>query len=219
MCFSASGSFGVAAVIAATGVVAMTQKQVRAHRLMAMVPLLFAAQQCAEGVVWLTMYDQQRTLHRMAVAMFLGLAVVVWPTWMPLALLVAEAQRTRRRLLVLLTVVGICVSTYAGVILLRDLPVSRVQGHSVAYSYAETGNVVVLSLYLPMYVLATVVPFFISSLNKAKIMGGLLAVALVATFVIKRNALVSTWCFFAAIFSGVIVLSIAAEHKLAARTA
>jgi hypothetical protein len=51
------------------------------------------------------------------------------------------------------------------------------------------------------------------------VMGGLLAVALVATFVIKRNALVSTWCFFAAIFSGIIVASIAAEHKLAAKPA
>jgi hypothetical protein len=37
----------------------------------------------------------------------------------------------------------------------------------------------------------------------------------VATFVMERATLTSVWCFFAAILSGVIVLGIAAEHRLA----
>jgi hypothetical protein len=215
MCFSASGSFGVAAIIAATGAVAVGQKHVRAHRLLATVPLLFAAQQITEGVVWLTLRSPTSVVHRLAVAVFLGMAVVIWPTWMPLGLLVAESRPRRRRTLAGLTALGVLVSIYAGSILMRALPVARVAGHSLAYSYAETGNVIVLSLYLPLYALATVAPFMISSMTSAKIMGALLAVGLVATFVIKRDALVSTWCFFAAILSAVIAMSVAAEHRLA----
>jgi hypothetical protein len=58
-----------------------------------------------------------------------------------------------------------------------------------------------------------VVPFFVSSLDKAKLMGALLAVGLLVTYVLKQNAMVSTWCFFAAILSGVIVASIAAAQR------
>jgi len=60
----------------------------------------------------------------------------------------------------------------------------------------------------------TVVPFFVSTMKHAKVMGAILAFGLVATFVIRRQALTSVWCFFAAVLSGVIALSIAAEHKL-----
>ncbi len=54
MCFSATGSFGVAAVIAGIGAVAIHQEKPPSHKLLALVPLLFAAQQVAEGVVWMT---------------------------------------------------------------------------------------------------------------------------------------------------------------------
>jgi hypothetical protein len=223
MCFSASGSFGAAAIIAATGAVALTQRKVPAQRLLAAVPLLFAVQQCAEGAVWLTMDEPGRGLHRLAVMVFLGTAAAVWPTWMPLALLIAEprpspesgsTRPTRRQWLAGLTAVGVVVSIYAVAVMMRSLPVARIAGHSLAYSYAEPSKMVV-ALHVPMYALATVVPFFVSSLDKAKLMGALLACGMVATFVIKRDAMVSTWCFYAAILSGVIVASLAAESRLA----
>ncbi|HEY8829571.1 MAG TPA: hypothetical protein VIM83_03125, partial [Candidatus Limnocylindria bacterium] len=75
------------------------------------------------------------------------------------------------------------------------------------------------ALYLPMYVLAAVVPFFVSSLIKARIMGIVLALALLATFVIKRQTLTSVWCFFAAILSLFIVLGISEEHRLTIKPA
>jgi hypothetical protein len=71
----------------------------------------------------------------------------------------------------------------------------------------------VLALYLPVYIASSVLPFFISSMEKAKLMGVVLVGALVATFIIKRETLTSTWCFFAAILSGIIVLSLAAEQR------
>jgi MFS family permease len=216
MCFSATGSFSVAAVLAGVGAVSVAQKKLDTHHILAATPLLFAAQQVAEGMVWRTINDpDQATLHLAAVAVFLGFALVVYPTWSPLSLFVAERNPRRRKILGALLAFGIFGSIYAAAMLIQHRPVARIANHSITYSYHEAGSSLVLALYLPGYVLATVVPFFVSTMNKAKVMGGVLVVGLVATFLIKRQELTSVWCFFAAVMSGVIVLSIAAEHKIA----
>jgi hypothetical protein len=215
MCFSATGSFSVAAVLAGVGAVSVTQKKADEHRLLSATPLLFAVQQVAEGMVWRTIGDSdQAPLHFASVAVFLGLALVVYPTWSSLSLFLAERNPRRRKMLGALLAFGVFVSIYAAVMLTRHRPIASVTHHSITYTYQEFGSSRVIALYLPGYVLATVAPFFISTMNKAKVMGGILVFGLVATFVIKRQTLTSVWCFFAAVMSGVIVLSIAAEHKI-----
>jgi hypothetical protein len=207
-------------VLAGIGTVALAQRKAPSHRMLASVPLLFAAQQVAEGVVWVTIdHPHLRWLHVLAVAAFLAFALVVWPTWVPLALWSAEASPRRRKTLSVLVWIGAGVALYTAVILIRGRPTAHVAGHSIAYSYAETGPALVLALYLPMYVLPAVVPFFASSLSKARVMGMVLAVALLATFVIKRQTLTSIWCFFAAILSLFIVVGISDEHRLAIKPA
>jgi hypothetical protein len=216
MCFSATGSFGVAAVLAGVGVVSVAQKKPDAHHILAATPLLFAVQQVAEGMVWRTINDPaQSTLNLVSIAVFLGFALVVYPIWSPLALFLPERNPRRLKILGALLAFGICVAIYAAVVLIQQRPVARIASHSITYDYDKVGSAVVLALYLPGYVLPTVVPFFVSTMKHAKVMGGVLVVGLCATFVIKRQALTSVWCFFAAVMSGVIVLSIAAEHKLA----
>jgi hypothetical protein len=214
MCFSATGSFGVAAVLAGVGVVSLAQKKPDAHHILAATPLLFAAQQVAEGMVWRTIDDPRSTLNLVSIAVFLGFAMVVYPIWSPLALFLPERNPRRRKILGVLLAFGVCVSIYAAALLLQQRPVARIANHSITYDYDKVGSALVLALYLPGYVLPTVVPFFVSTMKHAKLMGAVLVVGLVATFVIKRQALTSVWCFFAAVMSGVIVLSIAAEHKL-----
>jgi hypothetical protein len=215
MCFSATGSFGVATVIAGIGAVAINQAKPPSHRMLALVPLLFAAQQVAEGVVWMTIgHATAATLQGVAVDLFLGFALVAWPIWVPISLFVAERNPRRRKALAVLSWMGAAVGVYATALLLRGRPTAHVAGHSIAYSYVERGPALVLALYLPGYVLPTVVPFFISTISRAKLMGTVLAVSLLATFLIQRQALTSVWCFFAAILSVLIVLSISKDHRL-----
>jgi hypothetical protein len=215
MCFSATGSFAVASVIAGIGAVAIQQEKPPTHRMLAVVPLLFAAQQVAEGVVWMTIdHPGQVGLHRMAVDLFLGFALVLWPMWVPISLFVAERNRRRRRALAVLSWIGVAVGVYAAALLIHGRPTTHVAGHSVAYSYRDRGPALVLALYLPGYVLPTVVPFFVSTISRAKTMGVVLTLSLLATFVIERQALTSVWCFFAAILSVLIVVSIGKDHRL-----
>jgi uncharacterized membrane protein len=215
MCFSATGSFGIAGVLAGIGAVAMAQEKAPSRRMLGLVPLLFAAQQVAEGVVWLTIEHPGRGgLQAVAVAVFLGFALVVWPIWVPLSLWAGERNARRRRLLGRLVWVGIGVGIYAALILIRGRPTARVAGHSIAYDYSETGPALVLALYLPMYIIPALLPFFVSTISRARIMGAVLAVSLLATFIIERQTLTSVWCFFGAILSAVIVLGISEDHRL-----
>jgi hypothetical protein len=215
MCFSATGSFAVAGVIAGIGAVALNQDKPPSHKMLAAVPLLFAAQQVTEGVVWMTIgHPAHGSLQEIAVALFLGFALVGWPIWVPISLFVSERNPRRRRALAVLSWIGVAVGVYAAVLLIRGRPTAHVAGHSIAYSYGERGPALVLALYLPGYVLPTVVPFFVSSISRAKLMGTVLVLSLLATFMIERQALTSVWCFFAAILSGLIVLSISRDHRL-----
>jgi hypothetical protein len=220
MCFSATGSFGVAAVIAGIGAVAVAQKKPPSHRMLAAVPLMFAAQQVAEGIVWLTIHDPNKRVATLAAAVvFLAFALVVWPVWVPLSLLKAERKPHRRRALAVLACCGGVVSVYAGQMLLRRPPSAHVAGHSIAYSYGTDAPALLLALYIPGYILPSIVPFFVSSVSKAKTMGVVLAVAFAATMVMQRQALTSVWCFFAAILSVFVVLGIGKDHRLAIKIA
>lgn len=187
--------------------------------MLAAVPLLFALQQVAEGFVWVTIEHASGSwLHRLAVAAFLGFALVVWPVWIPLAFTLPEVNPGRRRLLSVLTAIGVVVSLGATLILLRGGPSAHVAGHSIAYSYADVGPAVVVALYLPLYVIPSVVPFFVSTFRWAKVMGAVLVLALLATFVIEQRALTSVWCFFAAILSGFLVVAMAPQRRPLALT-
>jgi uncharacterized protein DUF6629 len=215
MCFSATGSLGVGAILAGIGALSVAQDKLPSHRMLAVVPLLFAGQQIAEGVVWMTIdHPSQNGVHVLAVAVFLSFALVIWPSWVPLSLLLAETNPRRRKVLSVLAWVGIGVAIYAGVVLIRGRPTAHIAGHSMAYTYVEAGSQRVRALYLPMYIVPALIPFFVSTLKMAKLMGTILAVALVVTFVVERTTLTSVWCFFAAILSGVIVMGIAAEHRV-----
>jgi len=58
------------------------------------------------------------------------------------------------------------------------------------------------------YITSTVVPFFVSTSKLARTLGSTLVVSVVAAALIRREALTSVWCFFAAILSGVIFLAV-----------
>ncbi len=216
MCFSATGSFVVSGALTAIGSVSLARNSSKPHRLFAAIPLLFAAQQACEGVVWLTIGDASHAVvQRIAVNAFLAFALVVWPTWLPSSLAIIERDAARRRSLVVLAWFGAVVSLYAAVILLRWEPTARIAGRSLAYDYRERDDIPIHLLYLIGYVVPTVVPFFVSRASLARTLGVMLVVSLLATFIVRRDTLTSVWCFFAALLSVLVVASIARETRIA----
>lgn len=221
MCFSPTGSFVLSGVLASIGAVAVTQNSSRHHRMFTAIPFLFAAQQAAEGVVWLTARGHANSsLLRVAVMVFLGFALVVWPVWVPLSLRRIEPNAGRRRTLTMLCWVGAGVSVSAGFLLALWQPVAAIAGHRIRYSYGYAGNGgMARELFLLIaYLTPTIIPFFVSTTITTKAIGATLLVSLFAAGLIERDALTSVWCFFAAILSGLIVVAVRREGRLTVTT-
>lgn len=215
MCFSAAGSFAISGVLTGIGVTAIVRATAPSHRMFAAIPFLFAAQQAAEGVVWLTLRNQSHaTVHGLAVMTFLGIALVVWPVWLPLSLRRIETNLARRRVLTVFAWFGAFVSACAGVLLIRWHPIASIAGHSISYDYAASTNDASNRFDLVMYVIPTVVPFFVSTAPLVRTIGALLIVSMLATMAVKRDAFTSVWCFFAAILSGLILIAIQRDQQM-----
>lgn len=213
MCFSATGSFIASGVLGAIGTTATLRNKSPAHRMFAAIPLLFAVQQAAEGVVWLTLDGVAGAgLQPVAVFMFLGFALVVWPTWVPLSLWRIERQAARRAWLRLLVAIGIGVSLVAAVLLMRWSPVPQVVERSIRYT--DPAGVIAFSpwLMLLVYAVPTVGAFLIASVSLARVSGLALFLSLLLAIVIERDAFTSVWCFFAAVLSGLVTLAVAREQ-------
>jgi len=215
MCFSAAGSFTLAAVLTGVGAASISRKVDARVAMLAVVPLLFAVQQAAEGVVWLTIdaASAHAALQHVAVVVFLGFAIVVWPVWSPLSLLLIERGTTsRRRALAALTALGAAIAVSAAVLLSRWQPVAVVEGHSISYHWAGSRNAIVEIGVLLAYAAATVLPFFASSMKYARTIGVTLVVSVVVTMLVQREALTSVWCFFAAVVSCLVVVAVNARR-------
>lgn len=215
MCFSATASFTAAAVLTAVGAVALAGSDRRVTHMLAAIPLLFAAQQAAEGVVWLTLgRDHEGSLHAASTDVFLGFALAVWPTWFPLASLVCEANAARRRLLRLLVWLGLVVSAIGAGAIAWFQPRAEVLAHNIHYDFGMPVGPLHIA-YLLVYALPIVAPFLASTMPLVPVVGLALLVGLITTFVVKLTALTSVWCFFAAISSALLALSLRRARRTA----
>lgn len=220
MCFSATGSFAVSGALTGLGVASIVRNQSPSLRMFAATPLVFAAQQATEGAVWLTMGSAtHETLHQVTIYAYLFCALVLWPTWLPWSLRLAERAPGRRRPLTAIAIVGALFSACALYTLVHGKPSVGMAGHSLSYHFGGGGAFPLPLLYFLAYALPTVVPLFVSTVRLSRTIGTWLIVSLGATVLIQRHALTSVWCFFASILSGVILLSVEQERRAAAGTA
>jgi hypothetical protein len=177
-------------------------------------PMLFAAQQAAEGVVWLTIGDPlSARVHQLGVWAFLGFAFVVWPAYAPASLYAAERTPDRRRILRVIALWGTVLAASATLLLARWHPVATVVGHSIRYAPIGSENSLLNGLLLLAYLVPTVAPFLVSSTSLARALGGAFVVSLAVTLLIERSSLTSVWCFFAALLSGLILVAVTREQR------
>jgi hypothetical protein len=181
--------------------------------MLAAAPLLFGAQQAAEGAVWLTIGAPSHVaLQRLAVDIVLGFALVVWPLWVPLSLQRAEREPARRRILTALCWFSGGVSLSAAILLSRWQPFAQVAGHSIRYDYPGTSNAALHVLLVLAYIVSTIVPFFVSTATMARTLGITLILSVAAAAIIRRESLTSVWCFFAAMLSALILFAVSREE-------
>jgi hypothetical protein len=213
MCFSATASFSAAAVLTVVGTTSLAANRAKPVRMLALMPLLFAAQQLAEGVVWTTMSGARPGLHTTAMYFYLFFALVLWPSWLPLALHRFEPDRQRRKQLGWLVGLGLAVSAVGAAVLIHWPPHAGITARSLCYEFGVPTDLWGQAAYLPLYALPTVVPFMVSSIALARPMGAVFLASLVITLVFKQGTVTSVWCFFAALLSVLITVALRREQR------
>lgn len=202
MCFSATASFSAGAVLLGLGT--LTLKSVRRPRelLFAAIPLLFAIQQLSEGVIWLTFRYEAPQLNAVMTHVYSFFSHVLWPVYVPLAVLLIEPPGRRRQALLALVATGGAVGAYLLYVLVAFPVVSRPIGQHIEYVSPHFFAAVVMTLYL----LSTTVSPILSTHRMVKVFGILALLSFGAVYFFYAIWFISVWCFFAALLSAVVYL-------------
>jgi hypothetical protein len=203
MCFSAGASFGAGIVLSTLSVITLQKAKGTDKIMFAAIPLLFAIQQIVEGIVWLSLIDPAYLYWRQtATYIYLFFAQVMWPIWVPIAMLRMEKQRTRIRILWALSVIGVLTSVCLAYCLWAYDVQAAVRGRHIAYdidfptALASYGGI--------FYILVTIAPPFFSSIKKMWTVGLTILLSYLFTKLYFAEYIISVWCFFAAIISVVV---------------
>ena len=200
MCFSATASFTAGATLSIVGAVTVHKSQGKIELPMAMVPLLFGIQQLTEGLVWVSLRHDLPTLQTVATYIYSMFSHVLWPIFVPFAILLVETSRRRKQALGVFQALGLAVGLYLLYFLLRFPVTAHAHGRSITYDSPHFYIVAVLAVYL----LATCVSGLFSTHRCINVFGVLAFTLAIAAYRVSVTTFVSVWCFYAAILSLVI---------------
>ena len=206
MCFSATASFTAAAFAGGIGAITLWKAARRrdpAVLPIAAFPLLFAAQQMVEGLLWLDLAQGEPGACRpFLVHAFLGYAEIFWPVFAPLAALMIEPVRWRRRLILVCLAVGAALSAYLLVKMIGNPYVASSASGHIAYTNDAS---YLKGIELP-YVFATTISLLLSSHRMIQLLAGVILGGFVAAYWSYYQSYISVWCFFAAVSSVLVYL-------------
>jgi hypothetical protein len=203
MCFSSEASFAGGIIISAIGIATIKKVHNPSQLVFASIPLFFGVQQIVEGCLWLTIpYPEYGFAQKIGTYIFLIMADVLWPTIIPLSVLLMEENHKRKRVLRILLGTGIFLSLYYVYCLLFYNVTPQIMGYHIQYNTDFP-----VSLSMPaflIYLIVTITPLFISGIKRTHLMGILMFLSCLVTAIFFTQYLTSVWCFFAALISGVI---------------
>ena len=206
MCFSAPASFTVASGLTAVGTVLVCRVKNKLWLPLALIPWFFALQQCAEGVVWMyAPVSLQSPVALWAKNIFLFFAFIVWPLWFSFSLWLVEKEVQRKLLLAGCLGLGVAVASFFGLSI--PLMIAIPHRFSIHYGFQnqnyadliDRGNFYHAALLF--YLVAALVPFFVTSLKNMRLVGGILAVTGAFVYYVDQLLFTSLWCFFASVVS------------------
>jgi hypothetical protein len=202
MCFSATASVVAGTARSGFGIATITKTERRAELPFAMIPLLFGIQQLVEGVLWLTFSHDAPVLRQAMTYIFSLFSHVLWPIYIPFAFRALETTPWRRTAMLWFQAVGLAVGLYLLYFSVSGSVVAEIIGQHIVYNSPHFYLVPVTALY----VVATCFTEVVSSHPFVRLFGVLALLSFIATYFVYTRALVSVWCFFAAILSLLIYL-------------
>jgi hypothetical protein len=176
---------------------------------LALTPVAFAAQQAAEGFVWLGLDHGDPALVGRGAVVFLFFALAFWPFWIPFSLLLLESRRAGKRLLATATVLSLVwLWLYAPLAADPGRWLStEVVHHSIAYDFNDLPafHLVPRTAWRIAYLAFICVPLLAARPGGGDrlrlFVGSLVAVLFVLSYLVYWYAFTSVWCFFAALLA------------------
>ena len=200
MCFSAAASFTSGAILSVAGVTTLKKVNRRKDIPFAIIPLLFGIQQLAEGVVWLSLTNNNQTCTAVSSYSFLFFAFILWPAFVPFVAGQGERDKVRKRIFHLFQIGGLSVTLYFLYFLINNPLTTYVNQHSISYQIFSPYQFSVASAY----VFFTCGSLLFSRRNILKLFGAASTVAVAITYYFYQHAFTSVWCFFSGILSMII---------------
>ena len=208
MCFSATASFSAGVFLLGVGTLTLRSALASRHSRQrcdlpfAAMPLLFAIQQLIEGVIWLTFRVDAPLLNVVMTHVYSFFSHVLWPVYVPVAVLLMEPAGWRRRGLIAFVAAGVVVSAYLLYVLAVFPIASRPTGQHIEYVSPHFFAAVTMTLYL----LSTAVSPLLSTHRMVVVFGALALLSFGAAYAFYATWFISVWCFFAALLSAVVYL-------------
>lgn len=202
MCFSATASFTAGIPLLIVGVMAIQRVRNRKELLYALIPMLFAIQQLIEGALWLTFPAKAPLLNMVLTYAYSIFSHVIWPMYIPVAVLLLESTAWRRKVLFAIALVGTFIGLYLLYYLVRFPIVAEVKGHHIVYISPHFHALHAMGLYL----LGTCISSLFSSHRMVKLFGAAAFLSFMIAYAIYATWFISVWCFFAAILSWIVLL-------------
>ena len=202
MCFSATASFSAGAVLLGLGTLTLKAANRPREFPFAAIPMLFALQQLSEGVIWLTFQYEAPMLNTVMTHVYSFFSHVLWPVYVPVAVLLMEPPGWRWRALLVFVVAGVAAGGYLLYILVAYPVVSRPIGQHIEYLSPHFFAAVVMTLYL----LSTAISPILSRYRMVMVFGVLTLLSFGAAYYFYATWFISVWCFFAALLSAVVYL-------------
>ncbi|MCD6041369.1 MAG: hypothetical protein K0R40_972 [Burkholderiales bacterium] len=202
MCFSASASFTAGAALLVAGGVTLKKTRHSAELAYAAIPLFFGVQQLIEGMVWLSFSSEEPMLNSVTTFVYSLFSHVLWPIYVPFAVLLLEPVRWRRRALVAFLAAGAAVGLYLLATMFRFPIESRPVGGHIEYASPHFYLMAVMGGYLA----GTCISMLFSSQKLVNAFGAAALLSFGLAYAIYRQWFISAWCFFAAVLSVIVLL-------------
>ena len=220
MCFSATASFGASAVLGTLGIITVAKAKTKPQKFFGTIPLLFSIQQLTEGLLWVSLKNADFAgWQSFCTYTFLVFAMAVWPFWIPFTIHKLEADEKRKRLIKVFVWIGAFVAIGVCFILF-SYPVKAVTPFCLTCPDSATASLrdhlhyefniptlvkKLIIAFSVLYIAATIVTPFISTIKKMKWLGLVFLASYLFAVIFYKGFVISVWCFFAAILSFVVL--------------
>lgn len=209
MCFSFEADLVAGAVLLPLGVATLRAAKRPREYPLASLPLVFAAHQLIESVVWLgTDGKVSADAFHVATVVYLGIAQVLLPALVPVAMWLVEPRADRRRLMLATIGAGFATAAWFAWSLLT---------HDVGAHPARNAMVYDTDIHIGFwqtagYVIATCGSVLLSSRRYLLAFGIANVIGLSLAAIVRYEAVTSVWCVYAAFASVLLLLHFRAEH-------